>query len=1567
MARIWASGFELNDASATGLEWSASSGSPTIQGTTVRSGSYALQITSLASGTAKHMRYQYQSEAAANYYFRFYLRIATLPSAENRIFVLNDSTTVTSSPTVWLTIDNSGVLKLYDEDGQITGTSTLTTGVWYNIEVHVNTVGGTGACIVEARVDCAATFASSSTRSIAATNNLTHIYVGGNLNGEAQTTGNWYFDDVAINDDTDIFCNSWCGHGSIIHLKPNAAGDNSGFTGAYTAIDEVTPNDATDTITTTTANAITDVNLEATPAAIGSEDKINTVCVGLRFTNSATNVTNGLRLKASSGGTVTTSANFSVVTAGTYQTNKTSGTPRGYFIDSYTQPGTSDPWTKATLDTAQIGITTDALSGGSCTVSTMWLLVEYQNIPSVALDTPTAGQTGVSLTPDLVFTGTDTTTNDIEYDVSLGKTLPLAYYALEANSNDSIGSSNGADTSVTYTTGKVSNGASYDGTNSYTTISNTIASLTSFSVSLWVKSSSFAADRKYVCRDESGGTNWAFYIGQVGASGKFSFGVQTGSAYREQTIDTIVPAPSTGVWYHLVLVWTHGTNSVMKGYINGQLAFTNTYTGEQIKANGSKEIRLGCLNSTTQRMTGMLDEVAIWGSALSEGDVQYLYNNGAGNTHPVYSSDIEKFSETPDATFTDVTNGADTHPFASGDQVKYTIQAGDTLANSTTYYWRVRGKDPTGSNIYGNWSAVRSFTTLAGATANTIQKSLKYTVVKSVSAVTKSLKYSVKTTPSTITKTLIYRVVKPSTIQKTLVYKVKSSVSAITKSLKYTVTSSVAAITKSLKYTVTITPSTITKSLKYSVITVPATTQKSLKYTVLKSPSITKGLVYYVLKTYSITKSLVYKVVPSLTIQKALIYKVTSPNTINKSLKYCVIVTPSTIQKSLTYNIQSTVTTYSIQKTLIYMVIKASSITKSLKYTTITAVSINKSLKYTIKSPVTIQKSLKYSVLTTPSTITKSLAYYVMKSISITKSLRYEVVSPVSIQKSLKYTIIANASIQKSLKYTALTTGSINKSLRYDVFLGSPTINKTLIYKIAKSISITKTLIYKVTAPATLQKSLKYCVFRSVSAITKNLSYYVIVSSNIQKSLRYIVVSPVTIQKSLTYDVVSVGVPHTIEKTLQYSVVKANSITKTLVYKVVAPQSLTKSLKYCVVTTKNILGSPPSFLDKTSNNNDLTEVGGVISSSDTAFAESSSSISLDGNKYLEITDANQTGLDLGNTFSIQAWIKPTTVSGWQEIVMKDQENNRQFMFFLINSLLYVEYADASGNETFWNYNLGDISNVWTHLTATVTVNTQTAQFYVNGSPVSPSRILANATSINNGSAPVTIGIRKYFGDPEYVNAFKGLLDDIRIWNIVLTPTQVSNNYNTKLVGNETGLVANWEWDAGLKRLAYYVVKSYTKTKSLSYSVIAPHTITKSLKYSILTGFPLTKSLKYCVKTSATPKTKSLTYQVVSSKPALTKQLVYAIRTSSTIQKSLSYIVPAVYKITKTLKYTVISSQYKTKRLIYRMLGQKWNRKNKGKWEEDSGSGWYNKTTGSWETGSPPDWYTKNSGGWKFKR
>lgn len=77
-----------------------------------------------------------------------------------------------------------------------------------------------------------------------------------------------------------------------------------------------------------------------------------------------------------------------------------------------------------------------------------------------------------------------------------------------------------------------------------------------------------------------------------------------------------------------------------------------------------------------------------------------------GRNAMVSSEPLISATSGTDAGFSGSPDNAD--PFASAQAVDFTVQAGDALADGT-YYWRVRGKDPAGSNTYVGWSSTRSF------------------------------------------------------------------------------------------------------------------------------------------------------------------------------------------------------------------------------------------------------------------------------------------------------------------------------------------------------------------------------------------------------------------------------------------------------------------------------------------------------------------------------------------------------------------------------------------------------------------------------------------------------------------------------------------------------------------------------------------------------------------------------------------------------------------------------------------------------------------------------------------
>ena len=387
MARLWHTGFEINS-SNTGVEFDSSTGSPSISSTNFRSGAFAGRVSSLSSGAAKAWRQNFLSaNGDGAFFFRFYFRVDTYPSAENRIFVLADSAAFdTSTPKVYITVDSAGLLRLYDEDGVIGSPSAalVNDGTWYRVELKFDRTLSAGSHVVEALID-GVSFASASNRNIAA--GIQGINIGGNLGLEAQTTGDWYFDDVAINDSTGSFENSYPGSGKIIRLFPTAAGDSNqwlktaggaGDSSNYQLVDEVIPNDATDFVQSSNLNDVDMYNV--TNSGIGSSDTVKLVSLGARFRNDVADATTSfrVRIEKTSGGTISESA--SIVPNSTSWLTNSIAVPKNLHLLSYQDPDGAS-WLQSTIDSMQIGLKLILLGVNKVQVSTLIAMIEYTPAP----------------------------------------------------------------------------------------------------------------------------------------------------------------------------------------------------------------------------------------------------------------------------------------------------------------------------------------------------------------------------------------------------------------------------------------------------------------------------------------------------------------------------------------------------------------------------------------------------------------------------------------------------------------------------------------------------------------------------------------------------------------------------------------------------------------------------------------------------------------------------------------------------------------------------------------------------------------------------------------------------------------------------------------------------------------------------------------------------------------------------------------------------------------------------------------------------------------------------------
>lgn len=380
MARLWSTGFELNSAT---LENITIQGSPTIQNSTVRSGGFASQMTSLSSGTTMAHAMSFLASAGNGpYWFRTYFRYAILPSADNAIVRLGN--TATGGTVIGVRLTSTGGLKLFNGASQVGSTSSnLTVNIWYRVEVKIDKTPAGGSQVAELRVDGSVVATSSA---LTLNNPILSYSVGANMQAEAQTTGNWFFDDIAINDSTGSFQTSYPGTGSIVHIHPNGVGDNTqwiigGSSPAATnwqSVSEVTPDDGVTLVTATTSGNIDFYTVGS--SGVGGSDTVNVVAIGVRQGARATGGTNtALQIKKTTGGTITTGSTFiASASTGTYSTNgidQNSSTVKTYNLITYQDPDGS-AWTSTTLGTMQIGLKLLATSSQQ-NISTVWALIDY--------------------------------------------------------------------------------------------------------------------------------------------------------------------------------------------------------------------------------------------------------------------------------------------------------------------------------------------------------------------------------------------------------------------------------------------------------------------------------------------------------------------------------------------------------------------------------------------------------------------------------------------------------------------------------------------------------------------------------------------------------------------------------------------------------------------------------------------------------------------------------------------------------------------------------------------------------------------------------------------------------------------------------------------------------------------------------------------------------------------------------------------------------------------------------------------------------------------------------------
>lgn len=174
-----------------------------------------------------------------------------------------------------------------------------------------------------------------------------------------------------------------------------------------------------------------------------------------------------------------------------------------------------------------------------------------------------------------------------------------------------------------------------------------------------------------------------------------------------------------------------------------------------------------------------------------------------------------------------------------------------------------------------------------------------------------------------------------------------------------------------------------------------------------------------------------------------------------------------------------------------------------------------------------------------------------------------------------------------------------------------------------------------------------------------------------------------------------------------------------------------------------------------------------------------------------VTVPDHPDLDFAATWTIEAWIKPDNVSSgsFQHIVSKwDGSPDASYTLEIGTSSHLRSGVNSVGATQVVESSVALVSNVWQHVA--VVFNNGTLSLYING--LLDIAVAGIGTPMNS-TRPLSFGRE---GEPYGGWRYAGIIDEVRVWNVARSASEIAGNRSVRLTGTESGLVGYWRFDEG---------------------------------------------------------------------------------------------------------------------------------------------------------------------------
>ncbi|MCH7952238.1 laminin G domain-containing protein, partial [Patescibacteria group bacterium] len=178
-------------------------------------------------------------------------------------------------------------------------------------------------------------------------------------------------------------------------------------------------------------------------------------------------------------------------------------------------------------------------------------------------------------------------------------------------------------------------------------------------------------------------------------------------------------------------------------------------------------------------------------------------------------------------------------------------------------------------------------------------------------------------------------------------------------------------------------------------------------------------------------------------------------------------------------------------------------------------------------------------------------------------------------------------------------------------------------------------------------------------------------------------------------------------------------------------------------------------------------------------------------------------LQITGDVSFGAWFKADTIGDNEAVIYvgggagETQADNELYMLrwdTASGNDLQYKHENGEGVNTIITFDANLSTDTWYHAMIVRDVSTNEVKLYVNGVQTGGTQTYTNDPT---GGTNATLDI----GSETLTDFFDGVIDDVRVYNVELTQSQIQDTIHGPLNGDEANLVGYWKFDEGTGQLA----------------------------------------------------------------------------------------------------------------------------------------------------------------------